>query len=53
MKSKIKKKSIQTDPFKGYEDLRRSELRSLKSLTLREAIRQTEMLLKEAERWTK
>ncbi len=46
-------KPIDKKPFNGYEDLRKIELRELRRLNLQEAIRQTELLLREVTQWKK
>lgn len=45
-KSKSTKKKIGMAPFNGYKDITKEEIEALKHLTLREAIIQTEILLR-------
>lgn len=48
-----KAKRIGKAPFKGYEELKAEELKELKKMTLKESIRQTEILLSEVDKWKK
>jgi hypothetical protein len=50
-RSKIKKHIIGRKPLDGYKDIQRMEEKELKKLTIKEAVKQTEELLKMAELW--
>ncbi|GEM_PF-1535997 len=52
-KISIKTNQIGQSPFKGYEQLRKEELKELKKMTLKESIRLTEMLLNAVDKWKK
>jgi len=48
-----KKYRIGMKPFDGYKDITEMEAKELKKLTITEAVKQTEKLLKLAETWKK
>jgi len=50
---KIKKNLIGMEPLDGYKDIQRMEVKELKKLSIKEAVKQTEELLKMAELWMK
>ncbi len=52
-KIKVSSLKIKQKPFSGYREITRQELKELRRMSLKEAIRQTEILLKEVIKWKK